>query len=83
MQIKKVFSSVGQTQANGQVEAVNKTFKNNLKMKLKDLKERWTNELPEVLWAYKTTARMTTGETLFSPLMVTRQWSRWRSEPDP
>ena len=33
---------------------------------LKDLKWRWTNELPEVMWAYKTTARSTTRETPFS-----------------
>ena len=40
-------------------------IKHNLKMKLEDLKARWVNELPTVLWAYKTTARSTTGETLF------------------
>ena len=34
-------------------------------MKLEDLKGRWADELPEVLWAYTTTAR-TTGETPFS-----------------
>ena len=46
-----------------EVEAVNKTIKHNLKMKLEDLKGRWADELPEVLHAYKTTARSTTGET--------------------
>ena len=35
-------------------------------MKLEDLKGRWADELPEVLWVYRTTARSTTGETLFS-----------------
>ena len=40
LQIKKVFSSVAQPQANGQVEAVNKVIKHNLKMKLKNLKRR-------------------------------------------
>ena len=40
-------------------------IKHNLKMKLQDLKGRWANEIPEVLWAYKTTARLTTGETPF------------------
>ena len=33
-----------------------KTIKHNLKMKLKNLKERWANDLLEVFWAYKTTA---------------------------
>ena len=41
-------------------------IKHNLKKKLEDLKGKWANELPEVLWAYRTTARSTTGETPFS-----------------
>ena len=35
-------------------------------MKLDDLKRRLTDEPPEVLWAYKTTARTSTEKTLFS-----------------
>ena len=35
-------------------------------MKLEDLKERWANELLEVLWVYRTTARSITRETPFS-----------------
>ena len=65
LQIKKLFSSVARPQANGQVEVVNKTIKHNLKTKLEDLKERWADELHEVLWAYRTTARTLNGETLF------------------
>ena len=60
-----MFTSVTLPQANGQVEAVNKTIKHNLKTKLEDLKERWADEVPKVLWAYRTIARSTTGETLF------------------
>ena len=41
-------------------------IKHNLKTKLKDLKGRWANELLEMLWACKTTARTTTRETPFS-----------------
>ena len=66
LQIKKVFSSVVQPQANGQVEAMSKNIKHNLKTKLEDLNGRWVDELPEVLWAYRTTDKMTVGETLFS-----------------
>ena len=44
---------------------MNKTIKHNLKTKLKNLKGRWADNLPEVLWAYRTTARSTTGETPF------------------
>ena len=40
LQIKKVFSSVAWPQANGQVEAMNKMIKHNLKTKLKNLKGR-------------------------------------------
>ena len=58
--------SVMRPQANGQVKAVNKTIKHNLKTKLEDLKGRWMNKLPKVLWAYRTTARTTTRETPFS-----------------
>ena len=65
LQIKKIFSSVRQPQANGKIEAVNKMIKHNLKTKLKDLKGRWADELPEVLWAYKTTARTSNRETPF------------------
>ena len=57
---------VPRPQANGQVEAVNKRIKHNLKTKLKNLKGRWVDNLPEVLWAYTTTARSTTEETPFS-----------------
>ena len=45
---------------------MNKTIKHNLKTKLENLKGRWADNVPEVLWAYRTTARSTTRETLFS-----------------
>ena len=37
-----------------------------MKTKLKDLKGMWAYKLPEVLWAYRTTARSTTREIMFS-----------------
>ena len=45
---------------------MNKRIKNNLKTKLGNLKERCAEDLPEVLWAYRTTARSTTGEMPYS-----------------
>ena len=66
LKIKKVLSSVARPQANEQVEAVSKLVKHNLKTKLKDLKGRWADELPEVLWVYRPTARTMTRETPFS-----------------
>jgi len=45
---------------------VNKTIKENLKKKLEEKKGAWAEELPFVLWAYRTTTRTATGETPFS-----------------
>ncbi|KAL5575798.1 hypothetical protein UlMin_017497 [Ulmus minor] len=64
--IKKVFSSPAHPKSNGQVEAVNKTIKQTLKKKLEKSKGAWVDELPLVLWAYRTSFRATTGETPFS-----------------
>ena len=66
LQIKKAFLSVARPQANVQVETMNKAIKHNLKTKLENLKGRWADDFLEGLWAYRTTARLTTGETPFS-----------------
>ena len=50
---------------------MNKTIKHNLKMKLENLKRRWVDDLPEVLWAYKTTSRSITREI---PFMLTYRY---------
>ena len=39
---------------------------NGLKKRLDEAKGRWAKELPNVLWAYRTTPRRSTGETSFS-----------------
>lgn len=64
-QQSKTLSSPTHPQDNGQVEAVNKTIKENLKNKLVEKKGAWANELPFVLWAYQTIARNATSETCF------------------
>lgn len=64
--IRKHFSSPHHPQANGQVEAVNKTIKQILKKKLDASKGAWVDELPHVLWAIRTTSKTATGETPFS-----------------
>ena len=66
LSIKKNFSLVDHPQTNGQVEAVNKIIKHNLKMKLKEYKGPWADELPKVLWAYRMTLRTSIRETSFS-----------------
>ena len=48
------------------MEAVNKTIKTNLKKKLEAKKGAWAEELPFILWAYRTTVRRATRETPFS-----------------
>ena len=53
-------------QGNGQTKAVNKVIVNELKKRLDDAKGKWVEELPHVLWTYRTTPRKSTGETLFS-----------------
>ncbi|KAL5539124.1 hypothetical protein UlMin_045560 [Ulmus minor] len=52
--IKKIFSSPAHPKSNGQVEAVNKTIKQTLKKKLEKLKGAWVDQLPLVLWSYRT-----------------------------
>ena len=51
---------------NSHAEAANKTIMNNLKKRLDLKKERWGEELHDVLWAYRTTPHTATQETPFS-----------------
>ncbi|XP_030932965.1 uncharacterized protein LOC115958851 [Quercus lobata] len=64
--IKNKYSAPVYPQSNGQAEAVNKTILNGLKRRLDGAKGRWTKELPNILWAYRTTPRRSMGETPFS-----------------
>ena len=64
--IKNKYSTLAYPQSNGQAEAVNKTILNGVKKRLDGAKGRWAKELPNVLWAYRTTPRRSTGETPFS-----------------
>ncbi|XP_065631116.1 uncharacterized protein LOC136068203 [Quercus suber] len=64
--IKNRYSTPAYPQGNGQAEAVNKVIVNGLKKRLDDVKGKWVEELPHVLWAYRTTPRRSTGETPFS-----------------
>ena len=43
----------------------NRTLLRIIKIKLDEAKGIWPNELPNVLWAYRTTTRTPTGETPF------------------
>lgn len=63
--IKNQFSSPEHPQANEQTEVKNRTLLKIIKTKLDDAKGAWPEELPNVLWAYRTTTRTPTGETPF------------------
>ena len=64
--IKNYYSSPAHPQSNGQAEVTIRTLKAALKTKLKDLKGKWVEFLPEVLWAYRTMHKSTTQETPFA-----------------
>ena len=53
-------------QENGQAGTVNKVIMSGLKKSLDDAKGKWVEELPHVLWAYRTTPCRSTGKTPFS-----------------
>ena len=66
LRIKNYYSSPAHPQSNGQAEATIRTLKATLKTKLEDLKGKWVEYLPEVLWAYRTTRKSATQETPFA-----------------
>ncbi|XP_073041775.1 uncharacterized protein [Primulina eburnea] len=66
MKITQSFTSVAYPQANGQTEVVNRIIVQALKTRLQSKGKDWVEELPSVLWAYRTTPREPTQETPFS-----------------
>ena len=69
--IKNYCSSPAHLQSNGLAEVTIRTLKVALKTKLEDHKEKWVEYLLEVLWAYRTTRKSATRETLFALAFVT------------
>ena len=66
MGIKNKYSTLAYPQGNGQAEVVNKLIVNGLKKRLDEANGRWVEELPHVLWTYRTTPRRSMGEIPFS-----------------
>nr|XP_023900124.1 uncharacterized protein LOC112011998 [Quercus suber] len=64
--IKNKYSTPAYPQSNGLAKATNKVILNGLKRRLDGAKCGWAEELPNVLWAYQTTPRKSTGESPFS-----------------
>ena len=71
--IKNYFSSPAHPRSNGQAEVTIRTLKAALKTKLEDLKGKWVEYLPEVLWAYRTTRKSATQETPFALAFGTKE----------
>lgn len=59
------YSTPSYLQGNGQAEATKKAIVNDLKKRLNDSKGWWTEELPSMMWAYRTTPRHFIRETPF------------------
>ena len=66
LSIKNLYSTPRYPQSNGQAEASNKTILTALKKRLDSAKGKWVDELPGVLWAYRTTSRRPTGISPFA-----------------
>nr|CAN67044.1 hypothetical protein VITISV_037623 [Vitis vinifera] len=66
LNIQNLYSIPCYPQSNGQAEATNKTLITALKKRLEQAKGKWVEELPGVLWAYRTTPGRPTGNTLFA-----------------
>ena len=66
MKIKNLYSTPRYPQSNGQAEASKKTLLTALKKQLDSAKGKWVEELPGVLWAYRTTTRKPTGISPFA-----------------
>ncbi|XP_059638944.1 uncharacterized protein LOC132281237 [Cornus florida] len=64
--INQKLAAVSHTQANEQAEIMNRTIFACIKKKLENRKGKWLDELPNVLWAYRTTPRRPTGESPFA-----------------
>nr|CAN78424.1 hypothetical protein VITISV_037781 [Vitis vinifera] len=66
LNIRNSYSTPRYPQSNGQAEATNKTLVTALKKRLEQAKGKWVEELPGVLWAYRTTPGRPTGNTPFA-----------------
>ena len=66
LKIKNLYSTPRYLQRNGQAKASNKTLLMALKKCPHSAKGKWVEELPGVLWAYRTTSRKLIRESPFA-----------------
>lgn len=58
-------TSVSHPQSNGLAEVTNRIILQDLRTRIGNARGSWSDELPSILWTYRTTHRTTTGETPF------------------
>ena len=66
LKIKNLYSTPRYPQSNGQAKASNKTLLLALKKRLHSAKGKWVDELPGVLWVYRTTSQKLTRISSFT-----------------
>ncbi|GKB29233.1 reverse transcriptase domain-containing protein [Tanacetum coccineum] len=64
--IQQMNTSVAHPQANGLVERANRSLMEGIKTRLGRERAGWVDELPNVLWAHRTSIKQRNGETPFS-----------------
>ena len=64
-EIELRFTSVAHPQANGQAEVANRIILDGLKKRIEKSRNNWVDEILPILWAYRTTCRVTTNATPF------------------
>ncbi|GJS70354.1 reverse transcriptase domain-containing protein [Tanacetum coccineum] len=65
-EIQQMNTAVAHPQANGLVERANRSLMERIKTRLGREKAGWVDELPNVLWAHRTSIKQSNGETPFS-----------------
>ncbi|GFS42015.1 hypothetical protein Acr_00g0077690 [Actinidia rufa] len=66
LKIKFYNSTLSYLQCNGHARASDKTIMNGIKKRLEKAKGKWVEELPNVLWAYRTTSLKATNKMPYS-----------------
>ncbi|GJZ37944.1 reverse transcriptase domain-containing protein [Tanacetum coccineum] len=64
--ILQSFTSIYHPQANGQVEVTNRDIIKGMERRLGKTHQGWVDELPQILWAHRTTPKSSNEETPFS-----------------
>ncbi|GJV32382.1 reverse transcriptase domain-containing protein [Tanacetum coccineum] len=66
LNIKQMNTTVAYPQANGLVERANKSLMKGIKARLGRERAGWVDELPNILWAHRTSLKQSNGKTPFS-----------------